>query len=376
MSTASSCTVLTIDDDQAVRDVRSKILERAGYRVLDAGTGAAALDLIGSERPALVVLDVNLPDRLGMNVCQQIKQNPRTARTLVLQISAYYTPSEDRTMGLEYGADSYLSEPVPEEEFLASVQALLRLRSPEGNYRSVRRKVTMPGVKEQALVVSQDPTEAQQHIRRLVAQLGAVKQQEQEKLAQSLHDDLAQLLVVARMKLHQPTLQLPEKSVEDIDRVLDQCLTYTRSLMSDLLPPELYHGQLDLALRGLAVPMSRHGLTVEVTLPEKPIILAEETAMTLLKCARELLFNVLKHAGTRKAYLTLAVRDGLLQIIVQDHGKGCEVMTEGGYALHSFGLLSVRQRVDALGGRLEIESELGEGTRAVLTVPYSPLLPW
>ena len=140
MSTASSCTVLTIDDDQAVRDVRSKILERAGYRVLDAGTGAAALDLIGSERPALVVLDVNLPDRLGMNVCQQIKQNPRTARTLVLQISAYYTPSEDRTMGLEYGADSYLSEPVPEEEFLASVQALLRLRSPEGNYRSVRRK--------------------------------------------------------------------------------------------------------------------------------------------------------------------------------------------------------------------------------------------
>ena len=146
--------------------------------------------------------------------------------------------------------------------------------------------------------------------------------------------------------------------------------------MSDLLPPELYHGRLDLALRGLAIPMSRHGLTVEVTLPEKPIILADETAMTLLKCARELLFNVLKHAGTGEAHLTLDVRDGLLQIIVQDHGKGCEVMPESGYALHSFGLLSVRQRMDALGGQLEIESKPGEGPRAVLTVPYDPLPPW
>lgn len=95
------------------------------------------------------------------------------------------------------------------------------------------------------------------------------------------------------------------------------------------------------------------GLTVVVNVPDDAVILAESTAMTIVKCVRELLFNVLKHADTQEAFLTMVVTDDIVRVIVQDHGRGWNVTPMGGSAPHTFGLFSVQQRVELLGGRLE-----------------------
>ena len=369
MSAASSCTVLNVDDNQAARYVRTKILERAGCRVFEAGTGSEALDLIRRERPALAVLDVKLPDMSGLDIVIRLKEDPTTSDTMVLQISAYYTSSIDRTIALKGGADSYLMEPVPAEEFLASVQALLRLHAREEEYRRLLRDLNTRGAEEQVLLASKDRTQAQDQIRHLAARLGTVKEQEREKLAQSLHDDLAQLLVVARLKVQQQSRRPAEQTMREIDTVLDQCLTYARSLVSDLMPPELCQGELNAALRWLVAPMRAHGLTVMINVPDDAVILAKNTTMTIVKCARELLFNVLKHADTQEAFLTMVVTEDMLRVIVQDHGKGCEATPGDGSTPHTFGLFSVQQRMELLGGRLEITSRPGAGTRATLTVP-------
>jgi signal transduction histidine kinase len=305
----------------------------------------------------------------GLDISKQIKEDPTTSNTMVLQISAHYISSVDRTAALKGGADSYLMEPVPAEEFLASVEALLRLHAREEEYRRLLRDLSTRGAEEQSLFASTDRSQAQDQIRRLAAQLAAVKEQEREKLAQSLHDDLAQLLIVARLKLHQQRRRPAEQTMQEIDNVLDQCLTYTRSLMSDLMPRELSHGELNAALRWLAAPMHEHGLTVVVNVPDDAVILAENTAITIVKCVRELLFNVLKHADTQEAFLTMVVTDDIVRVIVQDRGRGWNVTPMGGSAPHTFGLFSVQQRVELLGGRLEITSKPGSGTRATLTVP-------
>ncbi len=126
-----SAVLLNVDDHEPGRYARTRLLVRAGYDVLEAGTGKQALDLVAEARPSLVLLDVNLPDITGVEVCRKIKSDPETASTAVLQISASAVSPPDQVRGLENGADIYLVEPVDADVLLATVRALLRMRRAE-----------------------------------------------------------------------------------------------------------------------------------------------------------------------------------------------------------------------------------------------------
>jgi PAS domain S-box-containing protein len=120
-------TVLNVDDNEARRYAKSHILKRGGYQVIESETGAEALRVVKEFQPSLVLLDVKLPDTSGFAVCEAIKADPATAHIMVLQISALYLNPEDRAIGLERGADTYLTEPVEPAELLGATKALLRL---------------------------------------------------------------------------------------------------------------------------------------------------------------------------------------------------------------------------------------------------------
>ncbi|NEX59453.1 ATP-binding response regulator [Noviherbaspirillum galbum] len=133
--------ILNVDDTEAARYAKSRILTRAGFRVIEAGNGTDALEMVASHKPALVLLDVKLPDINGFEVCRQIKTNLETQMVLVLQTSASYIGTGDKIRALEGGADNYLFEPIEPEELVANVRALLRLSKVERELReSDRRK--------------------------------------------------------------------------------------------------------------------------------------------------------------------------------------------------------------------------------------------
>ena len=131
----SEVLILNVDDNDGARYAKTRILSRAGFNVIEAGTGTTALERVRAESPDLVLLDVKLPDINGLEVCRQIKASPETAGTLVLQTSAAAVHSLDRIRGLEGGADSYLTEPVEPAELIAHVRALLRVRLAESALR-------------------------------------------------------------------------------------------------------------------------------------------------------------------------------------------------------------------------------------------------
>src|ERR1041385_1609758 len=124
--------ILNTDDDEAGRYAKSRILQRAGYHVVDAGTGTEALRIAREEKPQLILLDVMLPDINGLKVCQMLKRDPVTAPIMILQISATHVSEPDRVQG---GAEGYLTEPLEAEELLATVKALLRLYNREEENR-------------------------------------------------------------------------------------------------------------------------------------------------------------------------------------------------------------------------------------------------
>ncbi|WP_411070611.1 SpoIIE family protein phosphatase [Streptomyces sp. cmx-4-25] len=124
----SPARILVVDDNPTNRYVLRTTLSRAGHTVVEAedGTGALAL-LKGAEPlPEVAVIDVRLPDMTGFEVCERIKADPATAALPVLHVSASAITVDDRTQGLNRGADAYLTEPIAPDELLATVTATLR----------------------------------------------------------------------------------------------------------------------------------------------------------------------------------------------------------------------------------------------------------
>lgn len=148
----------------------------------------------------------------------------------------------------------------------------------------------------------------------------------------------------------------------------------------DLSPPVLHDEGLTAAMRWLASQMSQQqGLTVEVAAESALPRLNEDLRVLLFQTVRELLFNVVKHAGVTSARVALSQSDGHLRIDVSDNGRGFSPVNNGGQGASqsnsqsnsqsSQGLPRIGQRMQLLGGRMEIASAAEQGTRITLYVP-------
>ena len=154
--------------------------------------------------------------------------------------------------------------------------------------------------------------------------------------------------------------------------MLNDALTYTRTMVADLCPPVLREFGLVAALPWLAGQMERYHLDVTVDTNENsewPIL--EDRAVLLFQSIRELLINIAKHAQTKRATVTLRADEGLLKIEVCDEGRGFDpsIRDEAAPTSSKFGLFSIGERMKALGGEFRMESAQGKGTKATLMLP-------
>ncbi len=148
---SSTITILNVDDRDGSRYAVSRVLKRAGFAVKEAATGAEALRL-AAEQPDLIILDVNLPDINGVEVCRRLKADPATAPVPVLYLSATALETLDKVQGLEAGADAYLAGRVEPSELLATVRALLRTRQAEQALRErARQQAALADIGQRAL---------------------------------------------------------------------------------------------------------------------------------------------------------------------------------------------------------------------------------
>ena len=117
--------ILVVEDEADIRKLITYHLSQERFRVLEAENGEDALDLVQQEPPRLIVLDLMLPNLSGLDFCKIIRQNPETAKTPILMLTAK-AGEADRVVGLELGADDYITKPFSPREMVARVKAVLR----------------------------------------------------------------------------------------------------------------------------------------------------------------------------------------------------------------------------------------------------------
>ena len=372
MTQTEISTILNVDDDAAGRYAKSRILRRAGYQVIEAGTGSDALRLVKETQPQLVLLDVKLPDINGLDVCRTLKNDPSTKHIMVLQISASYTTTPDRVLGLTSGADTYLTEPVDVTELLATVQALLRL------YRR------------------------EEENRRLLAQLREADRQKDEFLATLAHELRNPLHpirgAVELLRLKQdldPELRLSrdviDQQVSHLTRLVDDLLDVARITRDKL---ELRKQTLSLTdiLKG-AVESSRTFLQsrdhqADVALPLENVQL-DGDLVRLTQVFVNLLNNAAKYTPAGgKIWLSAWVEGERVKVSVKDSGIGIASdklphLFEKFFQVDSslersdsglgLGLTLTRRLVELHAGTMEARSEgLGKGSEFLVSLPILP----
>jgi PAS domain S-box-containing protein len=216
----------------------------------------------------------------------------------------------------------------------------------------------------------------QQELRMLASELLFTEERERRRFAVDLHDSIGQVLAMSKLKLDM--LRAAASSTEfarDLDEVREfvgQAIQQTRSLTFELSPAVLYEVGLEAALEDLVEQVQeRYGIRMTFIDDQKPKPLSEDVRIYLFRAVRELLVNVVKHARARSARVSAGRYDDHLRIEVADDGIGFEASETDPHAgsRGKFGLFSIKERLQHLGGRFEVVSKLGEGTRVTLVAP-------
>ena len=266
---------------------------------------------------------------------------------------------------------------VESDRALAASEAALQTANEQLHSVNAELRSRNETLEERVLARTADLTYRTTQLRALAGELARAEERERRRVAQVIHDHLQQLLVVAQMNVgivgSQTRNASIKKDLKQVDDVIAEALVTARTLTAELSPAVLYRSGLPAALGWLSRWYhDKYGITVELEADQDAGVQPEEVRITLYRSVSELLFNAVKHAHTKVVHVRLSQTvDGRIRIVVSDAGVGFDPQEararegfEGG-----FGLFNLRERLESLGGALEVESEPGCGTRVTVIGP-------
>lgn len=210
----------------------------------------------------------------------------------------------------------------------------------------------------------------------LASQIALIEENERRRFADKLHDVIGQNLALARIKLAELKDLKIETGIQDrltiLNELIEEASRSTRSLTFELSPPILYELGFEPAAEWFGEQiLKKYNIAFHFKDDRQPKPLSEETKVLLYLSLRELIVNVAKHAKARNATLSIRREDRDIRVSVTDDGAGFDT-SDLDYQImkaKSFGLFSTRERMERLGGRLEITSQPGQGTRVSMILP-------
>ena len=369
---SSTTLILNVDDNDANRYVKSRILTGAGFTVIEAANGAAARKLIAERAPALVLLDVKLPDANGRQLAAEIKAHPQTAQVMVLQTSASHVDLAHRVASLEAGADGYLVEPIEPEELVAHVRALLRMRKAEHDRQAALEQLQLADRRKDEFLAM---------------------------LAHELRNPLAPIrnaVEILRLSddrgVRERAREMVARQVQHLARLVDDLLDVSRITQRKITlkpAPALFSAIVQSAVEVARPLIDTQGHALQVDLPAEPLWLRVD-AVRMAQALGNLLHNAAKFTPAGgKISLEARVAGGELEICVRDNGVGItpetlasafELFSQGDRSLDrsqgglGIGLSLVKGLVEMHGGKVTASSGgIGKGSTFSIHLPYARL---
>jgi signal transduction histidine kinase len=329
-----------------------------------------AIERLASDSFDAILLDLSLPDSRGIETVKQVNAAAPHVPIVVL------TGLRDGETGMEavrQGAQDFLIKGQPGGGLLArSIRYAIERKQAERQLKALNETLEQRVAERTATA-----TRRAAQLQALAAELTQAEHRERRRLAQILHDHLQQLLYAARLGLeslrrHETIDPALQETIEQVDGLLGECIAESRSLTVQLCPPVLQEAGLAAAVDWLGRQMEQtHGLKVEVEVSSEAEPESEAVRILLFEAARELLFNVVKHAETGRARVALATADDRICLTVSDEGAGClpTKLDSDQAGSGGFGLFSIRERLGLMGGRLKIDTAPGRGTCVTICAP-------
>jgi len=218
--------------------------------------------------------------------------------------------------------------------------------------------------------------EQQQRLHALSSELARVTEHEKHRIATDLHDTIGQSLAMAKNKLGllQSSINTEKTMVllEDVKELVETSIRYSRTLIFELSSPLIDYLSFASALEWLSEEiLEKNQLSFVLKIDDSQIDLADETRLLLLKAIRELLVNIVKHAGAQNVEISVHTDKNVIIVAIRDDGIGFDETADPATPKKrvGLGLFSVRERLDQLNGSLSITSKPGQGTCVTLKVP-------
>lgn len=385
--------VLNVDDQDAQRYVKTRDLQLAGFDVLEAVGGTQALRMIEQYKPPVVLLDVQLPDISGYDVCRCVKQ--KWPEIMILMTSATFTTSADRTLGLDSGADSFLVQPSEPLELAAAINALLRIRHSETELRRLNESLEQRVQDRIAELAHANANLREQIVQRQKAEAALVQAEKMQAVGQltgGLAHDFNNLLTAVVGNLDLIRRRSPDARVQRLaDNALNaaqrgakltsQLLAFSRTQKLAIAPVDVnavVAGMHDLLNQSLGTGIA---LKLEID-PELPPALADANQIEL--AILNLSINArdaMPDGGTLTIATSCASSDAkAVTITVSDSGVGMtpEVAerafdpfftTKPAGKGTGLGLSQVYGVAKQCGGDVVLRSAVGKGTTVVLSLP-------
>jgi PAS domain S-box-containing protein len=228
---------------------------------------------------------------------------------------------------------------------------------------------------EELVALTEDLIASRDRLRVLASELSLAEEKERKRIAVLLHDEVAQTLAAAKMRLD--FLQADggqehgRNAMGDIGDLLAKAIRETRSLMTDISPPLLFDMGLAAACEALAERlMAKHNILINCDIRRAFENLGQEMRILIFQAIRELLINAVKHSGARNIHVTVEEHNGALLVRVNDDGAGFDPQALGAPSdAGGFGLFSIRERLMAFNGIMQIESDPKAGTQVTIVMP-------
>ncbi len=226
------------------------------------------------------------------------------------------------------------------------------------------------------LLLMEDLEKSRDDLRKLASELVLAEERERKRLAVTLHDEVAQTLAAARMRVDLMRSisggDTFRQTFEQAQELLSHAIRQTRALMKDISNPVLYDMGLRSAVEALAEQIKdRHDIQVKCSFEGQLNSLSQDLNVMIFQVVKELLQNVVKHSGARGASIRISEDENIVRTVVADDGEGFDVndINSPDYIEGGFGLFSIRERVKSFNGSIQIKSKPGIGSEVTVVLP-------